>query len=91
MHKRFLQTGALLGAIAVALGAFGAHGLKQIVPAETVSTFQTGVQYQIYHVLALLVVAVVYERYTNKLVKWAGTCFLLGILLFSVVVYFLTE
>lgn len=43
MHKTYLSVAALLGAIAVALGAFGAHGLKKIVPAETVSTFQTGV------------------------------------------------
>ena len=46
MHKGFVTTGALLGAVAVALGAFGAHGLKKIVPAETVQTFQTGVQYR---------------------------------------------
>ena len=55
MHKTFLSLGALLGGIAVALGAFGAHGLKRIVSPEVVSVFQTGVQYQMYHTLALLV------------------------------------
>ena len=65
MHRNFLAGGALLGGIAVALGAFGAHGLKSIVPADTVSTFQTGVQYQMYHALALLAVAIVFEKFPN--------------------------
>ena len=90
MHKRYLLTGTLSGAIAVALGAFGAHGLKQIVPSDTVNTFQTGVQYQMYHTLALLAVAIVYERYPGKFIKWAGFCFMLGIILFSGSLYLLT-
>jgi uncharacterized membrane protein YgdD (TMEM256/DUF423 family) len=90
MHKRFLSFGAILGALAVALGAFGAHGLKKIVPPETVSTFQTGVQYQMYHALALLAVAIIYERVSNKLIRSAGTCFIIGIILFSGSLYILT-
>jgi uncharacterized membrane protein YgdD (TMEM256/DUF423 family) len=90
MHKRFLSFGAMLGALAVALGAFGAHGLKKIVPPETVSTFQTGVQYQMYHALALLAVAIIYERISNKLIRLAGTCFIAGIILFSGSLYILT-
>lgn len=90
MHKQFLLTGAALGAIAVILGAFGAHGLKQIVAPETVSTFQTGVQYQMYHAIALLAAAIIFERYPNKLIKWAGACFITGIILFSGSLYLLT-
>ena len=90
MHKRFLLTGAALGALAVILGAFGAHALKQIVPPETVTTFQTGVQYQMYHAIALLAVAIIFERFSNKLIKWAGTCFIIGIILFSGSLYLLT-
>ncbi len=90
MHRNFLAGGALLGGIAVALGAFGAHGLKSIVPADTVSTFQTGVQYQMYHALALLAVAIVFEKFPNKLVRWAGISFCIGILLFSGSLYLLT-
>lgn len=90
MHKVFLSIGALLGGIAVALGAFGAHGLKKIVPPETVSTFQTGVQYQMYHALALMAVAIVYEKFPNKMMHWAGLCFCAGILLFSGSLYLLT-
>jgi uncharacterized membrane protein YgdD (TMEM256/DUF423 family) len=90
MHKVFLSIGALLGGIAVALGAFGAHGLKRIVPADTVSTFQTGVQYQMYHALALIAVAILFEKFSNKLMSWAGLSFCLGILLFSGSLYLLT-
>jgi uncharacterized membrane protein YgdD (TMEM256/DUF423 family) len=90
MHKAFLSTGALLGAVAVALGAFGAHGLKKIVAPETVATFQTGVQYQMYHSLALLLTANVFDRFPNKWIKWAGGCFVAGIILFSGSLYLLT-
>ena len=90
MHKLFLSIGALLGGIAVALGAFGAHGLKKIVPADTVNTFQTGVQYQMYHSLALVAVAIIFEKFPNKLMSWAGTTFCSGILLCSGSLYLLT-
>jgi len=90
MHKKFVTTGALLGAIAVALGAFGAHGLKKIVPAETVQTFQTGVQYQMYHALALLLTGLLYEKCFQKFARIAGVLFLIGVILFSGSLYLLT-
>jgi len=90
MNKTYLITASLLGALAVALGAFGAHGLKRIVDAESVATFQTGVQYQVYHTFALLAAAILYERFPNKWIKWAGTCFIFGIILFSGSLYLLT-
>lgn len=90
MHKRFVVTGAVLGAIAVALGAFGAHGLKKIVPAETVQTFQTAVQYQMYHALALLLTGLLYEKCSEKFVKTAGILFIIGVILFSGSLYILT-
>jgi len=90
MHKRFITIGALLGAIAVALGAFGAHGLKKIVPAETVQTFQTGVQYQMYHALAILLTAVLYDKCYPKFVRIAGILFIIGIILFSGSLYLIT-
>jgi uncharacterized membrane protein YgdD (TMEM256/DUF423 family) len=90
MNKTFLITASLLGALAVALGAFGAHGLKKIVDPDTVSTFQTGVQYQVYHSLALLAVGILFERFPNRSTKAAGTCFILGIVLFSGSLYALT-
>lgn len=90
MHKIFLSIGALLGALAVALGAFGAHGLKKIVPPETVNTFQTGVQYQMYHALALITVAIVFEKFPGRLMEWSGISFCIGVLLFSGSLYLLT-
>ena len=90
MNKTYLITASLCGALAVALGAFGAHGLKRIVDADTVSTFQTGVQYQVYHTFALLAAAILYERFPNKLMRWAGVFFIIGIILFSGSLYALT-
>jgi len=89
MNKTFLAAGALLGALAVALGAFGAHGLKKIVPEETVQTFQTGVQYQMYHSLALLLTGLLYEKYSNRLARIAGILFITGVILFSGSLYLL--
>ena len=90
MNKTYLITSSLLAALAVALGAFGAHGLKKIVDADAVSVFQTGVQYQMYHSLALLGVGILYERFPFTLIKWAGAFFIVGIVLFSGSLYALT-
>jgi len=90
MHRNYLITASLFGALAVALGAFGAHGLKKIADADTVSVFQTGVQYQVYHVFALLATAILFEKFSNKWIKWAGACFIIGIILFSGSLYLFT-
>ena len=90
MHKKYLSLGAILAAIAVALGAFGAHGLKKIVPSETVQTFQTGVQYQMYHALALVLTGLLYEKCSPKFARMSGLLFLLGIILFSGSLYVVT-
>ena len=90
MNKNHLTIGSLLGALAVALGAFGAHGLKRIVPPETVVAFQTGVQYQMYHALALILAAILFEKFPGNWIKWAGNCFITGIILFSGSLYLLT-
>jgi len=90
MHKGFLRTAAILGLLAVALGAFGAHGLKQIVPADAISVFETGVRYQFYHALALLAVAIIFEKFPGNLIRYAGICFIAGVILFSGSLYALT-
>jgi uncharacterized membrane protein YgdD (TMEM256/DUF423 family) len=91
MHKIFLIIGTILAGLAVALGAFGAHGLKKLVGPETVSTYQTGVQYQMYHALALLVLGVMYERVQSSLLNFAGIFFIAGIVLFSGSLYLLAS
>jgi uncharacterized membrane protein YgdD (TMEM256/DUF423 family) len=90
MHKGFLRTAAALGLLAVALGAFGAHGLKKIVPAEAITTFETGVRYQFYHALALLAVGMLFEKFPVRSIRYAGICFITGIVLFSGSLYALT-
>ena len=89
MHKLYLISGSVFAGLGVVLGAFGAHGLKQIVGPETVGTFQTGVQYQMYHAFALLVVGILYERLPHSLLNWAGGLFIGGIILFSGSLYLL--
>ncbi|MBO9574003.1 MAG: DUF423 domain-containing protein [Chitinophagaceae bacterium] len=76
--------------MAVILGAFGAHGLKQMLTPEYISTFETGVRYHMYHVFALLAAGILYERFPDKLIIYAGYAFITGILLFSGSLYLLT-
>lgn len=80
-----------MGAIAVALGAFGAHGLQRMLSDEKIiQSFRTGVQYQLYHALALMIAAILFSHFPNKKVKWAGICFISGIILFSGSLYLIT-
>jgi uncharacterized membrane protein YgdD (TMEM256/DUF423 family) len=90
MNKSFLSVAALLGALSVVLGAFAAHKLKQMTSPDTVAVFETGVRYQFYHVFALLMVALLSERFSNKWMFRAGNCFITGIILFSGSLYLLT-
>ena len=90
MHRWFLVTASLIGALSVALGAFAAHGLRQLATPDTVAIFETGVRYQFYHTFALLAVAILYEKYPVSLMQWAGNCFQIGIILFSGSLYVLT-
>lgn len=71
------------------LGAFAAHGLKQILAADTLQIFETAVRYQFYHVFALLAAGILYKDFTNKFIKWAGFLFIAGIILFSGSLYLL--
>lgn len=81
---------ALFGGLGVALGAFGAHGLRNIVSAELLVTFETGVRYQVYHALALLAVVVAIGRWpTSSLPVIAGWLFVAGIVVFSGSLYVL--
>ncbi len=89
MHKTFLRTAAITGALAVALGAFGAHGLKKILDAELLPVFETAVRYQFYHVFALIAVAILYKEFPEKFMQWAGRFFITGMLLFSGSLYLL--
>lgn len=90
MHKGYLITAACVGALSVALGAFGAHLLKNILPQQSLSAFETAVRYQFYHVFALALSAILYKSFPNKMLKYSGALFILGIILFSGSLYLLT-
>jgi uncharacterized membrane protein YgdD (TMEM256/DUF423 family) len=90
MHKGFIKTAAILGALSVALGAFAAHTLKANIPADALEIFETAVRYQFYHVFALLAVGIIYSNFAGKLLSWSGKLFIAGIILFSGSLYFLT-
>jgi len=83
MYKQALTIGALMAALAVVLGAFGAHALKAILPVPQLQVFETGVRYEMYHSLALLLTGIVYMQYPVKQLRLATVFFITGITLFS--------
>jgi uncharacterized membrane protein YgdD (TMEM256/DUF423 family) len=90
MRKSFLVSGIILAGLAVALGAFGAHGLKKVVDEQSVEVFKTGVQYQFYHSLALILTGILSLHFSSKEIKFSGTLFIWGIILFSGSLYAIT-
>jgi uncharacterized membrane protein YgdD (TMEM256/DUF423 family) len=88
MNKRIILTASFFGAMAVMFGAFGAHGLKSVVDSEALSIWAKAVEYQFYHVFALLFLST-FARFRNKLIDWSYYCFTAGILLFSGSLYLL--
>jgi uncharacterized membrane protein YgdD (TMEM256/DUF423 family) len=95
VNKLFLTTGAAFCAISVIFGALGAHWLKGkvsegLLTPENLQSFETGVKYQMYHGLALILVAIVSERITAPQFNYAGNLFIIGTILFSFSIYFLS-
>ena len=88
MERKIVTTATLFGAIAIVLGAFGAHALKKVLPLEALNTFETGVKYQMYHALFLLFVATT-PLVTIKVKKSILYLVTLGIILFSGSIYLL--
>lgn len=78
-------------ALAVALGAFGAHGLKEMLSDEMLNTFETGVKYHFYHALGLLVISLTAQLMPNSaLLQWSGWLMIAGITIFSGSLYILS-
>lgn len=88
MDRKIISTGAILGMIAIVLGAFGAHALKKVLPIEQLSTFETGVRYQMYHALFLLFIGMI-DKLSQKAKKTIYYLVLSGVLLFSGSIYLL--
>ena len=83
MDRTVLLIAALAGFIGVALGAFGAHGLRGRLSPEMLTAFETGVRYQMYHALALLATGLLMTRMAGRLIQAAAWLFVAGIVLFS--------
>ncbi len=91
MDRPFFILAALLGGLAVGLGAFGAHALEARLSVAQLGTFETGVRYHFYHALALVAVAVAITRFPqSSLATTAGWLFVAGIVIFSGSLYALT-
>ncbi|WP_455168689.1 DUF423 domain-containing protein [Aegicerativicinus sediminis] len=86
MSKQILISGISIGVLAVILGAFGAHGLKELVSPENVATFETGVRYQMYHGLFLLFLSQL-GSISPKIVKISYWLVVFGLIFFSGSIY----
>lgn len=89
LNKKIVITAAFLGAFTIGIGAFGAHGLKDLVDSQSILSFETGVRYQMYHVLALLMLGFA-TKLPIEIKKWVFRLFLFGIFLFSGSIYLLS-
>lgn len=91
MKSVFLFLAAISAMVAVAMGAFGAHGLKHILSADMLAVYKTAVTYQMWHALGLAAIAILQQTAeASKLLCWAGWLMFAGIILFSGSLYLLT-
>ncbi len=88
MDRKIISTGAFFGMLAIILGAFGAHALKKVLSLEELTTFETGVKYQMYHALFLLFIGITNEL-TPKTKKTIHNLVIFGVLFFSGSIYLL--
>ncbi|MBC1342620.1 DUF423 domain-containing protein [Listeria welshimeri] len=87
--KKTIITGAVFAGLAVLLGAFGAHALKDVL-GRYASTWETGVQYQMFHAVGILIIGLLMEKQTSRLYNWAAILFSVGIVFFSSSLYVLS-
>lgn len=88
MNKTILITGLVLGLLAVVLGAFGAHGLKRVIGPDEINTFETGIKYQMYHALFLILLSML-PNISNGARNAVFYLVFAGVVLFSGSIYFL--
>lgn len=89
MKQLVLIFGTLYGATSVILGAFGAHAFKKILSPEKLASFETGVKYQMYHALLLVIIGL-FLQFQSGLEKGAAWSIIIGTFIFSVSIYFLS-
>lgn len=91
MMKAFIILGAINGFLAVALGAFGAHGLEHKLTERMMDTWEKGVDYQMFHTMGLFIIAFAANKWQgSSLIKWSGIMMFVGIVLFSGSLYILS-
>jgi uncharacterized membrane protein YgdD (TMEM256/DUF423 family) len=91
LAKTFLLLGSVAMVLAVALGAFGAHGLKKTLPPDLMAIYETAVNYHFYHALGLLAVGLLALHLPESaLLRWTGILLMVGVLLFSGSLYALS-
>lgn len=88
MNRKIAISGMIITAVTIAIGAFGAHGLRNLVDTDALNTFEVGVRYQMYHALAIVLLGFVSAP--NRLKRIVFTFFVLGILFFSGSIYLLS-
>ena len=86
-HITWIIIGSVLAALAVSIGAFGAHGLKSKVSSEDLVIFETGVRYQMYHSLGLILIGILGFHYPSNIIQFPAILFLIGIIIFSGTLY----
>jgi len=84
-----IMAGGILGLLGVVAGAMGVHALRDTLDARALSTFETGVRFQMYHALALLAVGLLAGQWKTGIVKLSGILFTVGVVLFSGSLYIL--
>ena len=89
MNKRILISAAILAIIAIVLGAFGAHKLKELLPEQSLNSFETGVRYQMYHVFLLLFLGN-FSKITESVKKKVYLFTMIGVLFFSGSIFLLS-
>lgn len=88
MDRKFLILGGLLAALAVTLGAFGAHALTGMVSEARLATWQTGVEYHLFHSAGLILVGLTSDRYPGSaMLRWSGWIMFAGVIVFSGTLY----
>lgn len=91
MPKTFLILGAINVFFCIALGAFGAHGLKKMLSADMLAVYQTGIQYHFYHAFGILIIGLLLLHFPkSRLIPISGWLMLAGIVLFSLSLYVLS-
>lgn len=88
MKQFVLIVAGIYGMLSVILGAFGAHTFKKILSPDKLISFDTGVRYQMYHAIVLLIIGLTLS-FTSSIEKWSAICIMTGVFLFSFSIYFL--